>query len=59
MLLITVQYQVDVQKRLDALKVEVDKRDQDIKQLQRGLKESENILVSPWFSLFSRSLKLY
>lgn len=38
--------QGEVQKKFDALKQEVDKRDQDIKQLQRSLKDAENILVS-------------
>ena len=37
--------QTEVQKRLNSLKAEVDKRDQDIKQLQRGLKDAESVLV--------------
>lgn len=39
------QEQAELQKKYDALKAEVDKRDADIKQLQRSLKEAENILV--------------
>ena len=39
------QEQAELQKKYDALKAEVDKRDADIKQLQRSLKEAETILV--------------
>ena len=39
------QEQAELQKKYDALKAEVDKRDTDIKQLQRSLKEAETILV--------------
>ena len=35
-----------MQKRFEALRVQVEKRDQDIRQLQRSLKEIENILAS-------------
>ena len=38
--------QAELQKKHDALKLEVEKRDQDIKRLQKNLKEAENILVS-------------
>ena len=35
-----------MQKRFEALQAEVEKRDHDIRQLQRSLKEIESILVS-------------
>lgn len=37
--------QAEVQKTIDELKHEVDKRDLDIKILQKNLKEAENVLV--------------
>jgi len=38
--------QAETQKRFESLKQEVEKRDADIRQLQRSLKESEGLLVS-------------
>jgi len=38
--------QAETQKWFENLKVEVEKRDADIRQLQRSLKESEGLLVS-------------
>ena len=38
--------QAETQKRFESLRVEVEKRDNDIRQLQRSLKESEGLLVS-------------
>lgn len=38
--------QGNIQKTIDELKSEVDKRDHDIKSLQKNLKEAETILVS-------------
>ena len=46
---LTAEEQAGLQKKLDALKLEVEKRDQDIQQLQRSLKEAESILVSIMF----------
>jgi len=43
---ITAGKQAEVQKTIDELKHEVDKRDRDIKILQKNLKEAENVLVS-------------
>ena len=37
---------------MDALQAEVDKRDQDIKLLQKNLKEAESVLVSTLFVAF-------
>ena len=44
--LIPAEEQAKIQKVMDALKQEVDKRDAEIKNLQRSLKEAETILVS-------------
>jgi len=38
--------QAETQKRFESVKQEVEKRDADIRQLQRSLKESEGLLVS-------------
>ena len=38
--------QMEIQKITDDLKLEVDKRDTDIKNFQKNLKEAETILVS-------------
>jgi len=38
--------QAETQKWFESLKAEVEKRDADIRQLQRSLKESEGLLVS-------------
>ena len=38
--------QAEIQRTIDELKKEVDKRDQDIRILQKNLKEAENVLVS-------------
>ncbi len=37
--------QQEVQKKMNALKTEVDKNDEEIRQLQKHLKEAEHILV--------------
>ena len=42
---LSVYKQVEVQKTIDELKQEVDRRDQDIKLLQKNLKGAENVLV--------------
>ena len=47
--------QAQLQKKYDTLKVEVDKRDQDIKRLQKNLKEAESTLVF-WDLVFTRTL---
>jgi len=44
------QEQGEKQKELDVLREEVQKRDQDVKQLQRNLKEAENVLVRDYSS---------
>ena len=41
----TAAEQAEIQKTIDELKTEVDKRDANIKQLQTSLKEAETILV--------------
>ena len=46
MFFFSAQEQAELQKKYDALKAEVDKRDTDIKQLQRSLKDAETVLVS-------------
>ena len=38
--------QAEIQRNIDDLKREVDKRDLDIRILQKNLKEAENVLVS-------------
>lgn len=38
--------QAEIQKKMDALQVEVEKQDQDIRQLQKHLKEAEHILAT-------------
>ena len=38
--------QAEEQKKLDALKAEVDRRDVEVQQLQKSLKEAEGLLVS-------------
>lgn len=38
--------QEDVQKKMDSIKAEVEKQDDEIKQLQKHLKDAEHILVS-------------
>jgi len=38
--------QAETQKWLDNLKFEMEKRDADVRQLQRSLKEAEGLLVS-------------
>lgn len=38
--------QAKINKKMDILKVEVEQQDQDIQQLQRHLKEAEQILVN-------------
>ena len=49
--------QGEKEKELEAVKEEVTRRDTDIKQLQRSLKEAENVLVCPpFFSPSSLSL---
>lgn len=47
---ITAKEQEELQKKYDALKEEVDKRDREIRQLQQNLKDAENILVKKHFS---------
>ena len=47
--------QAQLQKKYDTLKVEVDKRDQDIKRLQKNLKEAESTLVF-WDLVFTRTI---
>lgn len=37
--------QEEIQKKIDSLKDEVDKQDEEIKQLQKHLKEAEHVLV--------------
>jgi len=44
--MIAATVQAETQKWFESLKQEVDKRDADIRQLQRSLKESEGLLVS-------------
>lgn len=46
------QEQEDIQKKMDALKKEVDKQDEEIKVLQKNLKEAEHILVRKYVKLF-------
>lgn len=41
---------MEVQKTIDELKQEVDRRDHDIKVLQKNLKGAENVLVGAEFS---------
>jgi septal ring factor EnvC (AmiA/AmiB activator) len=41
----TAAEQAEIQKTIDQLKTEVDKRDASIKQLQTSLKEAETILL--------------
>lgn len=38
--------QAKINQKMEALKIQVDQQDQDIQQLQRQLKEAEQILVS-------------
>ena len=45
----TAAEQAEIQKTIDELKTEVDKRDASIKQLQTSLKEAETILVYIFF----------
>jgi len=53
--------QAETQKRFESLKQEVEKRDADIRQLQRSLKESEGLLVifSTSFSVWHCKHSLY
>ena len=44
--------QAEIQKTTDELKVEVNKRDTDIKNLQKNLKEAETILVKMYLLLY-------
>ena len=37
--------QAEIQKKIDALQIEVEKQDQDIHHLQKYLKEAEHMLV--------------
>jgi len=46
LLTVSAMSQAETQKWFDSLKQEVEKRDADIRQLQRSLKESEGLLVS-------------
>jgi len=46
LLTVAAMSQAETQKWFDSLKQEVEKRDADIRQLQRSLKESEGLLVS-------------
>ena len=46
--------QAEIQRTIDELKREVDKRDLDIRILQKNLKEAENVLVCT-LELFSQS----
>jgi len=48
-----------MQKRFEALHVEVEKRDQDIRQLQRSLKEIENILASIFLHFYIKIFLYY
>ena len=43
---VSAQEQGEQQRKLDALKAEVERRDNDIRTLQKSLKEAETILVS-------------
>lgn len=43
--MLTAEEQAQIQKVMDSLKLEVDKRDTEIRNLQRSLKEAETILV--------------
>ena len=43
---IVAKKQAEIQRTIDDLKREVDKRDLDIRILQKNLKEAENVLVS-------------
>ena len=49
----TAEEQARIQKVMDALKLEVDRRDAEIKNLQRNLKDAETILVSGWACQFA------
>lgn len=51
--------QAKVNQKMDLLRAEVDKLDQDIQQLQRQLKEAEQILVIEHFHFFFFTLCLY
>ena len=42
----TAQQQAETEKKLQSLKTEVERRDQDIRLLQTNLKDAEDILVS-------------
>jgi len=54
--MVTAMLQAETQKRFDSLRAEVDKRDADIRQLQRSLKEAEGLLVSISVTVFSLRL---
>lgn len=56
LLMVTAMLQAETQKRFDSLRAEVDKRDADIRQLQRSLKEAEGLLVSISVTVFSLRL---
>jgi len=40
------QEQEEIQKRIEQLKLEVEKQDEDIRQLQKHLRDAEHVLVS-------------
>lgn len=50
--------QAEVQKTIDELKHEVDKRDLDIKILQKNLKEAENVLVGRFLEKMWKTMKV-